>query len=59
MFARERIRWGLALLAFMFAALTAASIAERQDLATIASSGIAAAILGGAWYFVGWLQFRR
>jgi hypothetical protein len=58
MFYRERIRWGLALTALMFAAFTIASIARREDFATIASSGIAAAVLGGIWYFLGWLQYR-
>ncbi len=54
----DRVRWGLALTALMFAAFTVASIAHGEDFWTCASSGIAAGVLGGLWYFVGWLQNR-
>ena len=53
-----RMRWGLALTGLMFGAMTVASIADRKDLATIAASGITALVLGGLWYFVGWLENR-
>ncbi len=53
-----RLRWGLALLGLMLGAMTVASLAQGQDFATTASSGIAAIILGGLWYFVGWLEHR-
>jgi len=57
-FYRERVRWGIALLGLMFGAYTVAAIVQREDFATIASSGIAALVLGGLWYFIGWLQYR-
>ncbi len=44
--------------AAMFGALTVASIAHGEDFWTCASSAIAAGVLGGLWYFVGWLQNR-
>jgi len=48
----------MALVAAMFGAFTIASIAKGEDFATIASSGVAFAVLAGLWYFVGWLQNR-
>jgi hypothetical protein len=48
----------MALFAAMFGAYTVAAIAQGEDFATIASSGAAFAVLGGFWYFVGWLQNR-
>ena len=57
-FYRERVRWALALFGLMFAAYTVASIAHGEDFWTCASSGIAAVVFGGAWYFIGWVQYR-
>ena len=55
----SRYRWSLAAFAVVFAVYAVACIVQGEDAATVASSAIAAAILGGFSYFLGWLEFRR
>jgi len=55
----SRYRWVLAAFALLFGAFAVASIAKGEDVASVASSAIAAAVLAGAAYFLGWVEFRR
>ena len=48
----------MAVFSVVFAAFAVASIAHGEDFWSVASSAIAAVVLGGLWYGVGWLQNR-
>jgi hypothetical protein len=54
-----RARWTFAIFAGAFAVFAVASAVKGEDAASVAANAIAAAVLGGIWYFLGWLELRR